>query len=296
MQSESNPLIDFSLKEILPEPFYRLLTESSVTGIFLLQDGLFRYCNRALAKMFDYDVSDIEGKLSLNDLTARDDRTKLSENIDLCFKAENPEFICSFQGVTKDIKPVYAEIHGFRVNYKNRPAIIGTIIDNTKHFKDDEALRETLDMYRSFFEEDLEPHYMTTPDGAFFDCNDAFARLFAFPSREEVLKTNVSSLYPMPAERIKFIELINERKLLKEHKAEYVRRDGKRVYVIENAVGEFDCSGNLIGIRGYLMDETNERKLEGELFQSQKLETLGTMVGGIAHDFNNILSVIVGHV
>jgi len=74
-----------------------------------------------------------------------------------------------------------------------------------------------------------------------------------------------------------------------------VRRDGKRVYVVENAVGEFDSENKLVAIRGYLVDESERKKLQTELFQSQRLESIGTIAGGIAHDFNNILGIILGH-
>jgi two-component system cell cycle sensor histidine kinase/response regulator CckA len=58
-----------------------------------------------------------------------------------------------------------------------------------------------------------------------------------------------------------------------------VRNEGRRVnYVI-----------------GVGLDVTEQRRLEGQLGRTQKLETLATLVGGIAHDFNNQLTVVIGN-
>jgi PAS domain S-box-containing protein len=82
---------------------------------------------------------------------------------------------------------------------------------------------------------------------------------------------------------------------------EVMRKDGTIILteVLTSAI--FGQNGNLEGYQGVTRDITERRRaeeerkmLEGQLIQSQKMESIGTLAGGIAHDFNNILSAIIG--
>jgi PAS domain S-box-containing protein len=57
----------------------------------------------------------------------------------------------------------------------------------------------------------------------------------------------------------------------------------------------YDQAGNLTGFVSARHDITGRLRLESELLQAQKMESIGRLAGGIAHDFNNLLTVITGY-
>lgn len=79
------------------------------------------------------------------------------------------------------------------------------------------------------------------------------------------------------------------------------RADGSRVWIHWRCERLLDADGHVIGTVNIGTDisdrkqaEVEREELQQQLFQAQRLDTLGTLAGGIAHDFNNILAVILG--
>jgi signal transduction histidine kinase len=72
-------------------------------------------------------------------------------------------------------------------------------------------------------------------------------------------------------------------------------------YIEIKAFPRLDAGNHLIGLVHVVRDitdrkkaEKEQQKLQSQLIQAQKMESIGTLAGGIAHDFNNILNVIIG--
>ena len=78
------------------------------------------------------------------------------------------------------------------------------------------------------------------------------------------------------------------------HEAEIEHAKLGKVFVV-SASPIINDKKQITGIVHLARDITEQKKLEAQLRQAQKMEAIGTLAGGIAHDFNNILSPILGY-
>ncbi len=111
---------------------FRQIAEFSLVGIYLIQDGLFRYVNPKLAEIFGYKREEVIDKLGPQDVTPPDSFKAVNNNILKRLKGEIESVHYEFQGLTKDKRIIDVEVYGAISRYKGKPAVIGTLLDITK--------------------------------------------------------------------------------------------------------------------------------------------------------------------
>ncbi len=120
---------------------FRILAESALAGVYLIQDGLLQHVNPAAAQMFGYTPEEVIGRLSPLDVVAPEDRERVREYIRQRMNGELTSIHYEFRGLRKDGSTFDCEVLGTVTEYQGRPAILGTILDITGRKQAEEAIR-----------------------------------------------------------------------------------------------------------------------------------------------------------
>ncbi len=159
----------------------------------------------------------------------------------------------------------------------------------------EQALRESEEKYRTLFEDSRDAIYMTARDGRFMDVNQAALDLFGY-TREEMLGLDFREIYVNPEDRSRFQEEIEEKGSVRDYGMRFRKKDGAEMDCMVTSTVRRADDGSILGYQGIIRDTTEQKRLEAQLLQAQKMEAVGNLAGGISHDFNNILQAISGYI
>ena len=154
------------------------------------------------------------------------------------------------------------------------------------------ALRISEAQYRGIFCAVADALFVLTAEGEPVEVNPAACAMLGY-TREEILALPLKA-YVHPESHSKLDELIRAaasegRRYDGEGRA--IRKDGSALSL--EVTGVAFPYGGAPHILAILRDTSERRALEAQLFQAQKMESVGRLAGGVAHDFNNLLTAIL---
>jgi PAS domain S-box-containing protein len=293
---------EISLRE--SEAKFRAIFENSLEAIGVSKSGKHHFVNAAYLRLFGYERPEELLGRPIGDIIAPADRGRVSDIVRRRVLGETVPVNYESRGVRRDGGEFDLDIHASTYSENGEVHTVAMLRDITGRKREQEArVRAAIEREQVLDRAQVQLEHLPIAcivlDGEFrvSSWNRAAERLFGW-LREEAVGRHPFDLY-VPPERRATVDELFERlgagEVAVGDEGEGRTKDGGEVACrwINTPVHASD--GAFIGAMAMAWDVTEQRQLEDQLRQAQKMEAVGQLAGGVAHDFNNLLTVITGY-
>jgi len=169
----------------------------------------------------------------------------------------------------------------------------GTIQDITDHHRAELEERRIARRFRDLFESSPEAVFVQSVDGVILDANHEACALCG-RSHDDLVGSKIDGIIP-PENLAKLTSWLPNLVRGEVIRSEIVIRSAEgRVTPVALSCGRIEFAGRP-ALLLHARDIGDQKRLQEQFLQSQKMEAIGRMAGGIAHDFNNLLTAIIGY-
>ncbi len=276
------------------EEKYQNFFDNSMVGFFRsrLSDGLFLDVNAKVAEQLGYKAEEIVGKMKTTDLFQDiSQRQKLLAEL-------------GREGEVNDFEVHFMLPGGREADYSlsvraypDKDYMEGIAIDITARKRAQALLEESEERFRNMAELLPEPIFESDTEMVVTYANLQASELFGFAVEDFGKGLSAADMFA-PEELQKVAE--NTAAQFRGDKithTEYrcLRKDGSYFQALFH-VSPIVKNGKPCGLRGVVVDLTEQKRAEEEILKLRKLESVGVLAGGIAHDFNNLLAGLFGNI
>jgi len=174
-------------------------------------------------------------------------------------------------------------------------------VEVTERQRAEAALRQAEHQYRTIFENAVEGIFQTTSDGRYLNANPALAEILGYASPEELIAhlTDIGcQLYVDPHRRAEFIHLVQQQGTVSEFESQVYCKDGRIIWISENAHTIRDASGKVLAYEGTVRDITERKQAEEDIRKAlekekELSELKSNFVTTASHEFRTPLATIL---
>jgi two-component system cell cycle sensor histidine kinase/response regulator CckA len=254
----------------LNEQHYRTIIEDATDIISILDgNGSVRFISPSITRLLGYGTEELIGRSGFSIIHPDDVGRAQADFVQIWTGADRDAMEIRLRH--KDGHYIFFELAANRPKDDRMSGQMVVIVrDITERLNAQRALRESEAQYRLLFERNLAGVFRSTLDGRFIDCNDSFARMYGYNTREEVLGRSASEFYPSPGDRDAFIARLRKTGVLLDYESHGRKRDGSDVWVLENITLVRGEKGEPDLLQGSMVEITARKRAEQVLVKSDE--------------------------
>ncbi|MFN8487950.1 MAG: PAS domain S-box protein [Caldilineaceae bacterium] len=286
--------VEAALKE--SEARYRTLFDDNPSMYFTLEaDGAVSSVNRFGAEQLGYTISELIGASVLN-VFYPEDKAAAQQAVQKCLAQPDQTFRWSLRKVRKDGSMLWVEETARAIRRADGSLVVLIVCEDiTERKRAEQALVESHSLLKAVFEGTSDAVYVKDLAGRYLMINTAGADLLGKTVEDVIGKDDQAFFTPETAQQIMDRDhMVIETTTPQLFEETLTTAGTTRIYLTSKGVYR-DAQGKVIGLIGTSRDVTEQKRLEEQLRQAQKMEAVGRLAGGVAHDFNNLLTVINGY-
>ena len=276
------------------EERYRSLFKNNHTVMLLIdpESADIVDANPAACSFYGWGHKELTSK-KITDINTLTDEQVFQE-IERTKSEQNQHFFFRHRLAKDEIVDV--EVFSGPIVLNGKQLLYSIVHDITERKEAIEALRASEEKYRTVLEANPDPVVVYDIEGKVVYYNPAFTRVFGW-SLGERLGKKMDVFVPKEGwpETQTMINRVLAGESFSGIETRRYTKAGKIIPVNISGAVLRDMDGNPVGSVINLRDISEQKNLEGQLQQAQKMEAVGTLAGGIAHDFNNLLQAIQGY-
>ncbi len=281
------------------EELYSTLANSSPIGVYILQDGKFRFVNPQFQKYTGFSEDELLGRESL-EVVHPEDRERVREDaVDMLKGRRLSPYELRY--IVKSGEILWATETVTSIQYRGKRAVLGNFMDVTEHKRAEEAFERQRAYFQQLFDNSPEAIVLLDTNNRIVNINKGFEILFGYAIEE--VKGQPLSKVIVPGDRNKEAASLAQSMHNNETRREESVRERKDGSLVDVALLAYPIWSGDKAVGAYVIytditerkhAEEEKKEMEQKAHLASRLASVGEMASGIAHEINNPLTSVIG--